>query len=188
MGFVSLTSALLYTAPIKKRHAHQPFGGGWEEKCTACTRVLRVEVDRLRRKVGTAVSPLRETRVCRLNAGCQNSAELTGRFRKKKKRWQRGLEYELVHPISNKVHYFPSEHTCTLLVKLTPLFGVARRPAGPNWSGVDQSAGLMERPAWPRTKRTLLLAVVLMCFLYWQQGHMTAKRGRWRRVEGSQGA
>lgn len=68
------------------------------------------------------------------------------------------------------------------------MFGVARRPAGPNWSGVDQSLGLMEQPAWPRTKRTLLLAAVLMCFLYWQQGHMTAKRGGWRRGKESQGA
>lgn len=99
-----------------------------------------------------------------------------------------GIQYKTVHPISNKVHYFPSEHTCTLLVKLTPLFGVAPLPACPNWSGVDQSMGLMDRPAWLWTKPALLLALVLMCFLYWQQGYMTARRRRWRRVKGSQGA
>lgn len=140
--------------------------------------------DGLLHKAVKALSAWRETRVCRLNAGCQNSAELTWLLKKVAE----GIQYKTVHPISNKVHYFPSEHTCTLLVKLTPLFGVAPRPARPNWSGAEQSAGLMERPAWPRTKRALLLAAVLMCFLYWQQGHMTAKRGRWRRVKGSQGA
>lgn len=70
----------------------------------------------------------------------------------------------------------PPEHTCSLLVKLTPLFGVALLLACSNWCGVDQSVGLMDRPAWLWTKPALLLARVLMCFLYWQRHRRTARR------------
>lgn len=98
------------------------------------------------------------------------------------------IQCSTVPPISNKVHYFPPKHTCSLLVKLTPLFGVALLPASSNWCGVDQSVGLMDRPAWLWTKPTLLLARVLMCFLYWQRHRRTTRRRGWRQGRGARGA
>lgn len=86
--------------------------------------------------------------------------------------------------MSNKVHYSPPGHTCSLLVKLTPMFGVALLPACSNWCGVEQSEGLMDRPAWLCTKPSLLLARVLMCFLYW---HRHRRRARRRGGGGRQG-
>lgn len=61
-------------------------------------------------------------------------------------------------------------------------------PACSNWCGVDQSVGLTDRLAWLWTKPALLLARVLMCFLYWQRHRRTARRRGWRQARGARGA
>lgn len=133
----------LVTASYFTLHASQtPCAPGlrWQERaiywphscCVSDT--SEQDADGLLHEAIKAASAGRETRVCGLNAGCQNWAELTWLLKKVAE----GIQYKTAHPISNKVHYFPSEHTCTLLVKLTPLFGVAARPARPNWSGAER--------------------------------------------------
>lgn len=48
--------------------------------------------------------------------------------------------------------------------------------------------GLTDRLAWLWTKPALLLARVLMCFLYWQRHRRTARRRGWRQARGARGA
>lgn len=123
-----------------------------------------------------------ESEVSRLNTGCQNSKQ---RMLARKNQAE-GIEYK---PYTQSVikSIISPKHTCSLLVKLTPLFGVALLPARSNWCGVDRSVGLMYRPAWLRTKPALLLARVLMCFLYWQRHRRTARRRGRRQARGARG-
>lgn len=53
---------------------------------------------------------------------------------------------------------------------------------------MDQSQGLIDQPPTPWTKPALLQTRVLMCFLYWQQYSMTAKRRGGGGQRGARGA